>query len=76
MVIGQARTTCIGLLVFLFYLRNQLDAVDTVMAVTGAYAGFVDSYVVWKEGNPRMAVFRLISSGLIAAWGCAGWTAK
>lgn len=74
MVIGQARTTVIGILVFLFYSRNQLELVDTVMAVTGAYAGLVDSYAVWKEGNLRMAAFRLMSSGLIAAWGYAGWT--
>lgn len=75
MVIGQVRGTIIGLLVFLFYSRNQLELVDTVMAVTGAYAGLVDSYVVWKVGNPRMALVRFISSGLISAWGYAGWTA-
>lgn len=75
MVIGSARTTCIGLLVFLFYSRNQLDLVDQVMAVIGAYAGLVDSYVVWKEGRPRKAVFRLVSSWLLAAWGFAGLTA-
>lgn len=74
MIIGQARGTIIGLLVFLFYSRNQLELVDTVMAVTGLYAGLVDSYVVWKEGNGRYAAFRLISSGLISAWGFAGLT--
>lgn len=67
MVIGQVRGTIIGLLVFLFHSRNQLALVDTVMAVTGAYAGLVDSCVVWKEGNPRHALFRFVSSGLIAA---------
>lgn len=75
MVIGQVRGTIIGLLVFLFYSRGQLELVDTVMAVTGAYAGLVDSYVVWKNGNARHALFRLISSGLISAWGYAGLTA-
>ncbi|ROV95113.1 hypothetical protein VSDG_05864 [Cytospora chrysosperma] len=45
MVIGQVRTTVIGLLVFLHYSRNQLDVVDTIMAITGAYAGLLDSYV-------------------------------
>ena len=64
MVIGQARTACIGLLVFLFYSRNQLDLIDLVMAVTGTYAGLVDGYVVWKEGNPRKATFRLITKFL------------
>lgn len=74
MVIGQARGSIIGMLVFLFYSRDQMDLVDTVLAVTGAYAGLVDSYVVWKQGNPRYAVFRFVSSGLISAWGFAGLT--
>lgn len=74
MVIGSARTTCIGLLVFLFYSRDQLDLVDQVMAVIGAYAGLVDSYVVWKEGRPRKAIFRFVSSWLLSAWGFAGMT--
>lgn len=69
MVIGQVRGTIIGLLVFLFYSRNQLALVDTVMAVTGAYAGLADSYVVWKEGNPRQVLFRLVSSGLVTLAG-------
>lgn len=73
-VIGHARTTCIGLLVYLFYSRNQLDLVDQVMAVVGAYAGLVDSYVVWRQGEHRHAIFRLVSSWLIAAWGLAGMT--
>lgn len=74
MVIGQVRTSVIGILVFLFCARGRTDVVDTIMAVTGAYAGLLDSYVVWREGGRSMAVFRLVSSGLIAAWGCAGWT--
>lgn len=73
-VVGQARGTVIGILTFVFYSRNQLDLVDLVMAVTGTYCGLVDSYVVWKEGNPRKALFRLVTSGLLAAWGWAGWT--
>lgn len=74
MVIGQARGTVIGLLVFLFYSRNQLDLVDDVTAVTAAYCAVVDAYVVWKEGERRNAVFRLVSSGMLAAWGYAGMT--
>lgn len=75
MVMGTVRTSIIGMLVFIFYARNQLDAVDTIMALTGAYAGVVDSYLVWKEGRHGKAVFRLISCLLISAWGVAGWTA-
>lgn len=75
MVTGAARTTCIGLLVFLFYSRSQFDLVDQVMAVTGTWAGLVDCVVVWEEGNPRHAIFRIVSSWLLAAWGLAGLTA-
>ncbi|OAQ58803.1 hypothetical protein VFPPC_14858 [Pochonia chlamydosporia 170] len=75
MIVGNVRTTIIGTLILLFYFRQQLDVVDTFLAVTGAYAGLVDSYVVWKEGSPSKATFRLISSWLIAAWGIFGMTA-
>ncbi|KAH8160433.1 hypothetical protein CIB48_g7830 [Xylaria polymorpha] len=72
---GNARTTVIGFLTFFFYFRNQLEVVDTILAITGAYCGLVDSYVVWKEGNPRFAAFRLVSSGLLSACGLWGLTA-
>ncbi|KAI0468216.1 hypothetical protein F4859DRAFT_517404 [Xylaria cf. heliscus] len=74
-VVGNVRTTCLGFLMLLFYWRQQYAVVDTCLAVTGAYAGLVDSYVVWKEGNPRKALFRLASSGFLSAWGYLGWTA-
>ena len=76
MVIGQVRTTCLGLLMFWFYARGQLDVLDTFMAVTGAYAGVVDSWVLWRERENRNAAFRLLSSGLIAGCGIAGLTAS
>ena len=75
MMIAGVRTSVLGLLILIFYSRAQLDVVDIIMAVTGAYAGLVDSYVVWKEASSRTAVLRLISSGLVFAWGSAGWTA-
>ncbi|KAI0869679.1 hypothetical protein GGS24DRAFT_493561 [Hypoxylon argillaceum] len=75
MVIGQARGTVVGLLMFIFYYRRQFYLLDTFMAVTGAYTGIMDSYVVWKQGNPRFALFRLIISGFISALGFFGWTA-
>ncbi|KAI0391872.1 hypothetical protein F5Y17DRAFT_387856 [Xylariaceae sp. FL0594] len=75
MVTGNVRTTVLGFLMLLFYSRRQLDLLDTFMAVTGAYAGLVDCYVVWRTGNRKHAVFRLVSSGLISAWGFLGWTA-
>ncbi|KAI1752839.1 hypothetical protein F4782DRAFT_529952 [Xylaria castorea] len=72
---GNARTTVIGLLVFFFYIRNQLEVVDTIMAITWAYCGLVDSYVLWEEGNPRQAAVRLVSSGSLPACGFWGLTA-
>ncbi|KAI4863102.1 hypothetical protein F4820DRAFT_450320 [Hypoxylon rubiginosum] len=75
MHINNARTTVIGLCMYTLYFRRELAACDTILAILGAYAGLVDSYVVWREGNPRKAAFRLISSGLLSAVGFAGWTA-
>ena len=76
MVIGQVRTTCLGTLMLWFYARGQFDVLDTFMAVTGAYAGVVDSWVLWRERENRNAAFRLLSSGLIAGCGIAGLTAS
>ncbi|KAI0485289.1 hypothetical protein GGR56DRAFT_669771 [Xylariaceae sp. FL0804] len=75
MHINNARTQVLGICMYTFYFRGQLAACDTMLAVMGAYAGIVDSYVVWREGNPRKAAFRLASSWLLSAVGFAGWTA-
>lgn len=75
MHLTNARTTVLGMCLYTLYFRRQLAACDTILAVLGAYAGVVDSYVVWKEGNPRKAAFRLVSSWMISAAGLAGWTA-
>ncbi|KAI1761493.1 hypothetical protein GGR53DRAFT_23833 [Hypoxylon sp. FL1150] len=74
-VVGNARTTVLGALVFIFYARGRLDAVDTILAVTGAYAGLVDSWVVWREGKSKNALFRLVSSWAVSAIGLVGFTA-
>ncbi|KAK2601144.1 hypothetical protein N8I77_010614 [Diaporthe amygdali] len=74
MHINNARTTVLGMCLYTLYFRRQLAACDTILAVLGAYAGLVDSYVVWREGNPRKAAFRLASSWLLSAVGLAGWT--
>ncbi|KAI0161878.1 hypothetical protein GGR52DRAFT_143785 [Hypoxylon sp. FL1284] len=75
MHINNARTTVVGMCLYTLYFRRQLSACDTILAILCAYAGLVDSYVVWREGNPRKAAFRLVSSGLLSAAGFAGWTA-
>ncbi|KAI0835996.1 hypothetical protein F5Y06DRAFT_274969 [Hypoxylon sp. FL0890] len=75
MHINNARTTVLGMCMYTLYFRHEFTACDTILAVLGAYAGVVDSYVVWKEGNPRKAAFRLVSSWMLSAAGFAGWTA-
>ncbi|KAK8015237.1 hypothetical protein PG990_008533 [Apiospora arundinis] len=75
MHINNARTTVLGMCMYTLYFSRQRVACDTILAILGAYAGLVDSYVVWKEGNPRKAAFRLASSWLLSAVGFAGWTA-
>ena len=76
MHINNARTTVLGMCLYALYATRQRAACDTILAILGAYAGLVDSYVVWKEGNPSKAAFRLVSSWLISAAGFAGWTAR
>lgn len=75
MHINNARTTVLGMCLYTLYFRRQLAACDIILAILGAYAGVVDSYVVWKEGNPRKAAFRLTCSWLLSAVGFSGWTA-
>ncbi|KAI0016041.1 hypothetical protein F4780DRAFT_761127 [Xylariomycetidae sp. FL0641] len=74
MHLNNARTTAFGLCLWALYLGGNRRGCDTVLAVLGAYAGLVDSCVVWRHGNPAKAAFRLLSSGLLSAAGFAGWT--
>ncbi|KAK4190674.1 hypothetical protein QBC35DRAFT_489430 [Podospora australis] len=76
MVNGQARTTILGALAFIFYFQGKFVEVDTIMAVFGLYAGVVDSYLVWKGGGPQKAVFRLAASWFLGVCGVAGLTAS
>ncbi|KXX74431.1 hypothetical protein MMYC01_208888 [Madurella mycetomatis] len=76
MVNGQARTTILGLLTFIFYYQGKYSEVDTILAVFGVYAGAVDAYLVWKLGNPGKGVFRLVASWAIAACGFARLTSR
>jgi hypothetical protein len=70
----SARTTALGLLMLIFYQQRKLAEVDVVMSVMGAYLGVVDGYVCWKEGMPNKAVFRCVSSMVIAGCGMVGLT--
>ncbi|KAK0658893.1 hypothetical protein QBC41DRAFT_331822 [Cercophora samala] len=76
MVQGQSRTTIIGLLAFIFYFRGRFAELDTIMTVYGFYAGILDSYIVYKGGNSRWALFRLAASWVFGFCGIAGLTAS
>ncbi|KAH7305768.1 hypothetical protein B0I35DRAFT_361508 [Stachybotrys elegans] len=76
MAVGTARTSILGFIMLLFYYRQQFEIVDSILAVTGFWAGAVDCYIVWKLGNRRQAIFRLVSSWLLALTGYLGWTAN
>ena len=75
-VIAQARTTTLGILMFTFYFRRQLDVVDIIMATISGYAALIDSYVVSSQGYTANAAFRLVVPGLFCVWGLAGMTAR
>ncbi|KAJ2977594.1 hypothetical protein NUW58_g7763 [Xylaria curta] len=78
MMIFGSRTTIIGLLVIIFcrlyplfrdifYSQGKFDAIDSIL-LTLPYAGFVDGYLVWREGNRGKAIFRIVagnSKGLL-----------
>lgn len=75
MVHAESRTTILGLLTLLFYVRRQYAEVDTILAVWGGYAGVVDTYQVWSlAGDGGWAVFRLVASWALAFCGLVGMT--
>jgi Domain of unknown function (DUF4267) len=73
MVVSSARTTTLGLALFMFYYQGSLGAVDSIMVLLG-YVGAVDGYVLWKEGERGHALKRGCSGLLIALWGWFGMT--
>lgn len=76
MVVAQTRGAVLGMLMAIFYWRGQYAEVDLILALYGGYAGVVDSWVVWRQGNRGKAVFRLVGSWAIAAAGLGGLTVK
>ncbi|KAI1363323.1 hypothetical protein F5Y08DRAFT_245271 [Xylaria arbuscula] len=75
MLVVQVRTTTIGLVMFMLYSRGQMDVLDLIIAVFGLTARVVDSYAVWKQGNTRKAVYRLVVSWTLAGCGLSSMTA-
>ncbi|KAH6609099.1 hypothetical protein Trco_002445 [Trichoderma cornu-damae] len=54
MVLCSARTTTLGLLMFIFYQQEKFADVDIVMTVMGAYLGLVDGYGICEDPDPHV----------------------
>lgn len=52
--VGNARTACLGILMFTFYAQRRYDVLDTFLIATG-YLGLVDCYILWIEGSHQRA---------------------
>ena len=76
MAISSARTSALGLLIFIFYSQGRFSEVDTVLCVMGFCLGAADGYICWKEAVPRRGLFRATMGLVIAGWGLAGWTSR
>ncbi|KAB5575788.1 hypothetical protein GE09DRAFT_1093343 [Coniochaeta sp. 2T2.1] len=76
MVVAQTRGAVLGALTAIFYLRGQYADVDLIMAIYGGYAGLLDAWVVYKEGNRGKGWFRLAASWAIMAAGLEGLTVR
>ncbi|KAJ7148811.1 hypothetical protein C8R43DRAFT_1129033 [Mycena crocata] len=74
-IVSGARTSALGMAIWIFYLQGKLAAVDTILA-TMLYVGAVDGYVSWQEGVIGNALFRTASGVLIGGWGLLGLTAR
>lgn len=71
--VGNARTACLGILMFIFYFQRRYDVLDVFLIITG-YMGFVDYYLLWNVGFPSKGLFRLLSSLVFAVLGLIGFT--
>lgn len=70
-VISGARVSALGAATWIFYLQNNLAAVDIIMSLM-LWLGAVDGYVCWQEGTHGQAVFRATSGLVIGIWGLLG----
>jgi len=76
MVVGQARNTVLGLLTFLFYYQGKYAEIDQLMVILAGYVGVVDCVQLWKVGQPKRGLFRLVMSWVFVASGLVGLTAS
>jgi hypothetical protein len=74
-MIYSSRATTIGAAMWIFYLRGNLKAVDTLMALL-FYASQVDAYACWLEGEIGSAWFRGLTGLFVGGWGFLGVTAS
>lgn len=72
--VGNARTACLGILMFTFYGQRRYDVLDTFLVAIGVYLGLVDFYILWGEGLPSTGAFRLLGSSVFAVLGLVGFT--
>ncbi|KAJ6264092.1 hypothetical protein Dda_0234 [Drechslerella dactyloides] len=73
-IVSGARTSAIGLAIYILYGRGMLRAVDVVLAAVGT-TGLIDGWVCWREGVAGRGVFRATSAAVVAVWGWMGMTA-
>lgn len=71
-----SRMTMIGVAMWIFYLRGDFEAVNTILALVGGYCSAVDAYICWREGIPGKAVFRGTAGLLVGGWGMLGLMAR
>ncbi|KAK6353444.1 hypothetical protein TWF696_005407 [Orbilia brochopaga] len=72
-IVSGARTSALGLAIYILYARGMLRAVDVVLATVGT-TGLIDGWVCWREGVPGRGVFRATSAAVVAVWGWLGMT--
>ncbi|KAL0935966.1 efflux pump antibiotic resistance [Colletotrichum truncatum] len=70
-----SRMTAWGIAMWSFYLRGNIKALDTMLAVL-FYMGIADGYVCYMEGVPGRALFRFLASAVLSGWGFLGLTSR
>ncbi len=70
-----ACVSIIGMSMWIFYLRGNLAAVDTMLSSI-LYLGAVEAYVFYLHGIPEGVIFRATAGVLIGGWGLLGMTTR
>ncbi|KAI1122482.1 hypothetical protein F5Y10DRAFT_74926 [Nemania abortiva] len=59
------RTIMTGVLIVIFYFQRKFAAADTVVLTNISYAGWVEGYLIWREGNGGKAMVRIVTGLLL-----------